>query len=228
MSRVYLNAFSTIVFLLSLTSLLLTGIYTPISPEASPSTYTPRCEIYGVVTRVVDGDTAWIRVMSTHQSPARFATGSVIKVRFADVNAPELSTPEGVESKNALIELIDRVGAEICLDVDNKRIFDPYDRVIAVVFLKYNETHWLNLNKWLIDNGYASIVDFRDNEFNPWSWRLFEILDVNPVNNETSNNSPGFPLSFFNIVMIILSVIIIVITALLVRKAFKASQEPPY
>lgn len=41
---------------------------------------------------------------------------------------------------------------------------DRCNRVVAVAYLRYNESHLLDVNKWLIDNGYASITDYR-NEF---------------------------------------------------------------
>lgn len=41
-----------------------------------------------------------------------------------------------------------------------------------LVYVRYNKTHLLNVNKWLIDNGYAVISDYV-NEFNPYTWKLY-------------------------------------------------------
>ena len=60
---------------------------------------------------------------------------------------------------------------------------DPYNRIIAVVYKRYNSTHLLNVNKWLVDNGYANITDYTDNEFDPYTWKLYVYY---PESNETT------------------------------------------
>ena len=53
-------------------------------------------QAYGYVTKVVDGDTVWFH------SYYGYRAGEDFKVRFADINAPEIYTDEGKESKAAL------------------------------------------------------------------------------------------------------------------------------
>jgi len=113
-------------------------------------------DVKASVYRVVDGDT--------------FDAFPIGRVRLADINAPELGTPEGEVAKQALYNLI--YGKTVHLDVDDIYVIDKYNRVIAVTYVRFNETHLLNVNKWLIDDGYAVISDY-PNEFDPYTWQLY-------------------------------------------------------
>ena len=120
---------------------------------ANPFEVDVTCSVY----RVVDGDT--------------FDCFPVGRVRLADIDAPELGTAEGNAAKDALTTLI--LNKKVYLDVDDIYVMDKYNRVVAVTYIRYNSTHLLNVNKWLIDNGYAVISDYY-NEFSPYTWRLYE------------------------------------------------------
>lgn len=118
------------------------------------------------VTKVVDGDTI-------HISPPVFVAGAYRDIiRFADINAPELNTQEGQVAKAALEQQIAQYGSVVYLDIDKARGVDDYGRVVAVVYVRVDDNTLLNLNKWMIDNGYASIDDFADNDFDPTKWSL--------------------------------------------------------
>ncbi|AMQ18710.1 thermonuclease family protein [Thermococcus peptonophilus] len=124
-------------------------------------------QAYGKVTRVVDGDTLWF------YSYYGYRAGESFKVRFADINAPEIYTPEGQESKAALEWLFDNYGHYVYLDVDDVYETDHYGRVVAVVYLPFwYYGYALNVNEWLVESGYASIWDHY-NEFNPYTWSLW-------------------------------------------------------
>ncbi len=156
-----------------------TVINDPDFPEA-------RC----VVNQVIDGD--------TFRCAPSVNNGTYIeaKIRLADVNAPELDTPEGVEAKKALEELI--LGKIVYLDVDDKYGTDIYGRWVAVAYIRYNDTSILNVNKWLVDNGYATISDY-DNEFDPSQFELYETYPISSdrfPSNTTScitSSSPLYP-----------------------------------
>jgi len=135
-------------------NLVLAGVVLAVIVVTSVASAFPEEDMSGVVTRVVDGDT--------------FYVGSY-KVRLADVNAPELSDPEGQEAKEALTALIS--GKTVILDVDDISVYGPYGRVIAVAFLE-TERGFLNVNKWLLENGYAELKDYY-NEFDPGEWTLY-------------------------------------------------------
>ncbi|MEM2793304.1 MAG: thermonuclease family protein [Candidatus Methanomethylicia archaeon] len=107
-----------------------------------------------IVYKVIDGDTF---------------DSSIGRVRLADINAPEASEPGYYEAKHALSSLI--LDKMVYLDIDDKYVKDKYGRYVCVVYVRYNETHLLNVNLFLAINGYAIIVNY-DNEFNPYTWRL--------------------------------------------------------
>ncbi|MEM1542474.1 MAG: thermonuclease family protein [Ignisphaera sp.] len=117
------------------------------------------------IYRIVDGDTL-----------DAFPVG---RVRLADIDAPERDTPEGEIAREALADIVHRYGYRAYLDVDNVYVMDRYNRIVAVVYLRYNETHLINVNKWLVENGYASIDDYR-NQFNPYTWSLYVYLPHDP------------------------------------------------
>ena len=113
-------------------------------------------DLIAVVYNVVDGDT--------------FDAFPCGRVRLADVNAPERDEAGYYEARRALADLI--LGRTVYLDVDDLYVMDRYNRLVAVVYVEYNSTHLLNVNKWLLDNGLAVISDY-PNEFSPHSWSLY-------------------------------------------------------
>lgn len=113
-------------------------------------------DVSAIVYRVVDGDT--------------FDAFPVGRVRLADINAPELDEPIGAEAKEALSRLL--LNALVYLDVDDLEVMDRYNRLVCVAYLRYNSTHLLNVNRWLIENKYAEVVDY-PNEFKPEAWSLY-------------------------------------------------------
>ena len=107
---------------------------------ARPLSYKPvysgdgwEIDVIAEVRRVVDGDT--------------FDSFPVGRVRLADINAPELGTPGGEASKRALEYLVGKYGSKVYLDVDDLYVKDRYNRIVAVVYLRFNSTHILNVNE---------------------------------------------------------------------------------
>jgi len=110
-----------------------------------------------VVTRVIDGDT--------------FDIDSGDRIRFADVNTPESGQVGYQEAKEYVAGLVE--GKNVYIDVDDKYTWDTSGtRLVAVIYVSYNSTHYLNLNKALLQNHYATVWD-HDNEFNPNNWSLY-------------------------------------------------------
>lgn len=160
----------------------------------------PRCEAHGVITAVVDGDTFDVtEVVYFEQELAVRINSTRFRVRLADINAPELGTPEGDMSKRALTQLVGEHKGHVCLDIDNLRTFDRYGRVIAVAYLRINETHFLNLNKWLLANGYANVWNFTDNEFDPAAWELFVVFSLEAAST-TAPHTTQAPHSILDVV----------------------------
>ena len=99
------------------------------------------------------------------------------EVRLADVSAPEWNEYGGARATEALYDLL--VGKTIYLDTDQKSGRGPYGRLIAVVYIKHDSTHYMNVNKALLNQGVVSLTDYTNNEFNPSSWRLYVALLTN-------------------------------------------------
>jgi len=73
----------------------------------------------GIVTAVIDGDTIEVE--------------DVGRIRFADINTPELDTEEGKAAKEYVKGLCE--GKEVYLDIDDLHIIDKYGRIVAVVYI---------------------------------------------------------------------------------------------
>ena len=102
-----------------------------------------------------------------------FRTDDGDDIRLADINTPEINFSGYWEATNYMISTVkNRV---VFLDVDDKYIYDKNGdgtRFVCVVYLDYNQTHYMNVNKALLENELAVIWE-HDNEFNPYTWTLF-------------------------------------------------------
>ena len=184
------------------------------------------------VTSITDGDTFDI------------STGET--VRLADINAPEFYQAGGNESKDYLRSLV--YGRSVYLDEDDLSGEDQYGRLICVVYVDYNLTHFLNVNDALLVGGYAVEYDFTNNEFDPDTWALFVLnptptATLTPTPIATTNPTPSFnptpnpttsptptltpnpsmgpnpdPLPYFEILLILLLAILAAIVFQLKRK----------
>jgi hypothetical protein len=70
----------------------------------------------------------------------------------------------------------------VYLDIDSLYVTDYYgtgDRLVCVVYINYNSTHYLNVNKVLILEGYAVSKEF-ENDFNPENWTLYVPIEDIP------------------------------------------------
>ena len=144
-------------------ALLVLASLLPILATAAPD------EASGVVTNVVDGDTFDLRIEKTDPR----ILYEIERVRLADVDSPEMSSPEGPLAKNYTTETL--LGQKVWLDIDDKSKDgrDMYERILAVVYLEdldgtINTTH--PFNRLLVDAGFAVVKDFTNNEFDPAAW----------------------------------------------------------
>ena len=139
--------------------LLLIGLLLVVNGEIDERT--------GIVSWIIDGDTFDI---------------SYITYRMADIDAPESYEDYDAyqTSKYYLLDLIH--GKTAYLDIDDKYTYDNYGRFVCLVYVSYNSTHYLNVNKMMVNSGHAEIKNY-DNEFNPYSWTLFypKTLTPNPT-----------------------------------------------
>jgi hypothetical protein len=102
----------------------------------------------GYVKNVVDGDT-----IDVH-----FNICGVQRVRLVGIDAPEIGEEGYEEAKEFLNETC--MWEEIKLDVDDEEQYDPYYRILAVVYV--NET---NVNEKMVRGGYAEVMYIPPSEF---------------------------------------------------------------
>ena len=113
------------------------------------------------VVRVIDGDTLQCVVTSYLGFDKKL--GDRIRVRLADINAPELRPqpePGAEEATRVLGELVS--GRTVVLDVDDLGVYDRYGRVVAILLVEWNVTHWLNVNRYLVERGLARLWEHRN------------------------------------------------------------------
>ena len=111
----------------------------------------------GIVKHVEDGDT--IDIIFT---PENKDIRGIQRVRLVGIDAPELDTPEGRKAK----ELVEKMclGKVVKLEVDDKRPFDKYYRILVVLYIDE-----LNLNSYLLREGYATPLVILPSEFIPYA-----------------------------------------------------------
>lgn len=139
-------------FVVFLTCFLIISLSFPIIPV-----YSWEIDETGTVYNIVDGDTVDVT--------------SVGRIRLADIQCPEsgeLGCTEATQYINTLI-----YQKEVYVDVDDITGTDPYGRVVAVIYVYYDETSLKNVNKAMLVAGHAVIWDFDNNEFNPYDWTLY-------------------------------------------------------
>ena len=80
-----------------------------------------------------------------------FGIYGIRRIRLVGVNTPELGTQGGEEAKEFVNKTC--LSEVIEFDVDDKKQYDPYCRMLAVIYV--NST---NLNKELLRKEYAEIM----------------------------------------------------------------------
>jgi len=126
-------------------------------------------EAYGRVIKVVDGDTFDVTLQEYNTSQV---SEDVIRIRLADIDTPETRGAKACEAGKVASAYTRTwlLSNYVFLDLDDKTGKDPYGRWVAVVYLSEDGKPGRNFNKQLVDAGHAVIDDFRNNEFDPWSW----------------------------------------------------------
>ncbi len=103
------------------------------------------------------------------------------------INTPEIGE-EGYEEAK---EFVNKTcwGEAIKLDVDDEKQFDPYYRILAVVYV--NDT---NLNAKLVRGGYAEVMYIPPSEFDSRKWEADYTHSPSPM--PTTIPISGFELLF--------------------------------
>ena len=95
--------------------------------------------LYAKVIRVVDGDTIYLKNKEHGK----------LKIRLADIDAPEKDQPYGDEATNILKKMIDKKIVKL-----NKVTVDRYKRIIGIITYENVE-----INYYLVKSGYAWCYD---------------------------------------------------------------------
>jgi len=95
----------------------------------------------GVVTRVVDGDTVWVK---TSGNPA-------LKVRIQGIDAPEICQPDGVQARDALKRRVLWQSVTV-----TSGAHDDYGRTVGKLHLQGQD-----MGRWLVAQGHAWVYSYR-------------------------------------------------------------------
>ncbi len=119
----------------------------------------------GTVSAVIDG------------SSFQLSTGETIKL--AAIDTPSSGQAGYSESKSYLTSLI--IGKIVILDSGATSTTDQQGRLLCVVYLDYNSTHFENINMAMIQNGYATPISQNINGFDPSTWTWFVLKQTSTV-----------------------------------------------
>ena len=127
----------------------------------------------GTVSAVIDG------------SSFQLGSGEIIKL--ASIDSPSSGQAGYSESKNYLTTLIQ--GKTVYLDTGVATTTDQQGRLLCVVYLDYNSTHYENVNMAMIQNGYATPNNQINNGFNVGTWTWF-VLKQTPISTPSLTIAP--------------------------------------
>lgn len=99
----------------------------------------------GVVSRVIDGDTVWLKTAFSRKP---------LKVRIAGIDAPEICQAGGIASRDALRQRL--LGQTVTMVQTSSRRRDNYGRLLARIDL-----HGEDIGRWMVVSGHAWSYHFR-------------------------------------------------------------------
>ena len=107
----------------------------------------------GVVTRVLDGDTVWVKPTARPQGAK---AGEILKVRIVGIDAPEICQPGGPEALAALRGHV--LGQTVTLTSPSSHSQDDYGRVLAII-----DKQGQDVGRWMVQHGQAWSYSYRSN-----------------------------------------------------------------
>ena len=96
----------------------------------------------GVVTRVVDGDTLWVKTSASQQP---------LKVRLQGIDSPEICQPGGLEARDALKRQV--LGQSVTV---TSGAHDDYGRTVGTLHMQGQD-----MGRWLVAQGHAWVYSYR-------------------------------------------------------------------
>ena len=114
------------------------------------------------------------------------------EIRLADIDAPDYGDDGYEDARDYLTDLIQ--GVTLYIDFDEfpngtaRRGY--YGRLICVVYIDYDENHYLNINQDLLEKGYVNLKNYTNN-FQPSDWtRLVPKSSPTPTPTPTPTQTP--------------------------------------
>ena len=127
----------------------------------------------GTVAAVIDGSS--------------FQLGSGGTVKLVAIDTPSSGQVGYSESKNYLTTLIQ--SKTVYLDTGAVATTDQQGRLLCVVYIGFNSTHYENINMAMVQNGYAAPNSTIINGFNPGTWTWF-VLKQTPTTTPSATITP--------------------------------------
>lgn len=112
------------------------------------------------ITKIYDGDTIRCNVDLGFGVILSGLDGNGQSFRLADINAPEIrgkDREEGIKSRDVLRELMDQAEEVQVQSLVSEN--DKYGRYIGIFHILVGGD-WINVNAWLVENGYAKILKY--------------------------------------------------------------------
>lgn len=151
----------------TITIIVIAILFPLVTAESIPTDKT------GTVSAVIDGSS--------------FQLGSGETIKLAAIDTPNSVQPGYLESKNYLTTLIQ--GKTVHLDTGVAATTDQQGRLLCVVYLDYNSTHYENVNMAMIQNAYATPNSQNSNGFNVGTWTWF-VLKQTPTSSPSATITP--------------------------------------
>src|SRR5665647_3403849 len=199
----------------TITIIVVAVLFPLVTAESIPTDKT------GAVSAVIDG------------SSFQLSSGETIKL--AAIDTPNSGQPGYLESKNYLTTLIQ--GKPVYLDIGVATTTGQQGRLLCIVYLDYNSTHYENINMAMIQNGYAAPNGQINNGFDVGTWTWFVLKQastsspsptISPPPSETPTPTPFSPPSpsinptipelSANIVLLIIALITLLVVTQLYKK----------
>jgi endonuclease YncB( thermonuclease family) len=114
--------------------------------------------------------------VSTIQDGYTFTLNSGQTIRLADIEIPGVIERGYEQAKTTLANLVN--GKTVYL-TQSSLYGDIDGRLICVAYVEYDSQNYLNVNKKMIDSGFATPLDTR-NDFTPSTWTLLVPKNTQP------------------------------------------------
>jgi micrococcal nuclease len=111
-------------------------------PKRAPNLYD------ALVTRVVDGDTVDVEI------DLGFGVVKKERLRLWGINTPEVRGEEREAGLVSDLEVRKKI-AQRWIVIDTTEGYGKFGRCLAVIYVEQKNGDMLNLNQWLVDEGFA-------------------------------------------------------------------------